>query len=54
MQIEPRVVRERLARKPKGKFGAHKYAPEDWGLDAAKIRSDMAPYMAHYEVVRED
>jgi hypothetical protein len=47
-------IRDYLAHKPKDKFGKHKYAPEDWGLDAEKIRSDLAPYMAYYGVAREE
>jgi hypothetical protein len=48
------TIRDYLAHKPKGKFGAHKYSPEDWGLDSAQIRRDLAPYMAYYGVARED
>jgi hypothetical protein len=47
-------IRDYLAHKPKGKFGAHKYSPEDWGIDPAKIRADLAPYMEYYRVPRED
>ena len=47
-------IRDYLARKPKGKFGAHKYRPEDWGLDPARIRRELAPYMDYYRVPRED
>jgi len=47
-------IRDYLAHKPKGKFGAHKYTAEDWGLDPAQIRRDLAPYMEYYGVPRED
>ncbi len=47
-------IRDYLGHKPKGKFGAHKYTPEDWGLDPERIRRDLAPYMEHYRVPRED
>jgi hypothetical protein len=47
-------IRDYLAHKPKGKFGRHQYSAEDWGLDPAKIRSDLAPYMEYYKVARED
>ena len=47
-------IRDYLAHKPKGKFGAHKYSAEDWGLDAARIRRDLAPYTEYYRVPRED
>jgi hypothetical protein len=47
-------IRDYLAHKPKGKFGAHKYTAEDWGLDSARIRREMAPYVEYYRVPRED
>ena len=47
-------IRDYLANKPKGKFGKHKYAPEEWGLDGARIRRDLEPYMDYYKVARED
>jgi Sulfotransferase family len=47
-------IRDYLAHKPKGKFGAHKYSAEDWGLDSARIRRESAPYMEYYRVPRED
>jgi hypothetical protein len=47
-------IREYLARKPKDKFGKHKYAPEEWGLDSARIRRDLEPYMEYYKVAREE
>ena len=47
-------IRDYLAHKPKGKFGAHKYTAEDWGLDSERIRREMAPYMEYYGVTRED
>ena len=43
-----------LAQKPKGKFGAHRYAPEDWDMNAEEIRATMQPYMDAYDVPRED
>jgi hypothetical protein len=48
------AVLDYLAHKPKGKFGAHRYQPEDWGFTAESLRSDLAPYMDHYGVARED
>jgi hypothetical protein len=47
-------IRDYLAHKPKGKFGAHKYSAQDWGLDPARIRRELAPYIEHYRVPRED
>jgi hypothetical protein len=47
-------IRDYLAHKPKGKFGAHKYTAEDWGIDPGEIRRNLAPYMEYYQVPRED
>ena len=42
-----------LAHKPKGKFGVHRYTPEEWGLTAESLRAEMAPYIEHFGVARE-
>ena len=42
-----------LAHKPKGKFGVHRYQPEDWGFTAEGLRSALAPYIDHYGVAHE-
>jgi len=47
------AVLDYLADKPKGKFGVHRYQPEDWGFTAEGLRSDLAPYIDHYGVARE-
>ena len=47
------AVLDYLARKPKGKFGAHRYQPEDWGYTAESLRQAMAPYINHFGVSRE-
>ena len=47
------AVLDYLAHKPKGKFGVHRYRPEDWGFTAAGLRSALAPYIDHYGVARE-
>ena len=47
------AVVDYLAHKPKGKFGVHRYQPEDWGFTAEGLRSDMAPYIDHFGVARE-
>ena len=47
------AVLDYLARKPKGKFGAHRYQPEDWGYTAESLRQAMAPYIDHFGVSRE-
>jgi hypothetical protein len=46
-------VRAYLAEKPQGKFGAHRYAPEDWGFTADAVRADLAPYLRHFAVALE-
>ena len=47
------AVLDYLARKPKGKFGVHRYQPEDWGFTAQGLRDTMAPYIDHFGVTRE-
>jgi hypothetical protein len=47
-------IRAYLRDKPKGKFGTHHYAPEDWGFTAASLRASLAPYVAHFRVALED
>jgi hypothetical protein len=46
-------IRAYLRDKPKGKFGAHHYAPEDWGFTVASLRADLAPYVEHFAVALE-
>jgi len=46
-------IRAYLRDKPKGKFGTHRYAPEDWGFTAASLREKLAPYVAHFGVALE-
>jgi hypothetical protein len=47
-------IRAYLRDKPKGKFGTHRYAPEDWGFSAASLRAGFAPYIEHFQVTLED
>ena len=47
------AVLDYLAHKPKGKFGVHRYRPEDWGFTAAGLRSALAPYIDHFGVAHE-
>jgi hypothetical protein len=47
------AIRRYLAEKPKGKFGVHQYSPEDWGMSAAELRNNLAPYIAHFGVALE-
>ncbi|MBY0276125.1 sulfotransferase, partial [Candidatus Binatia bacterium] len=46
-------IRAYLRDKPKGKFGTHQYAPEDWGFTAAGLRADLKPYVDHFGVALE-
>jgi Sulfotransferase family len=43
-----------VATKPRGRHGAHHYTAEDWGFDAATLRTDLAGYMARFAVPVED
>ncbi|MEZ5383649.1 MAG: hypothetical protein R2754_17845 [Microthrixaceae bacterium] len=42
-----------MADKPKGKFGAHRYTPEEWGFDPAALRSELAGYLDYFGVATE-
>ena len=48
------AIRRYLAEKPKGKFGKHRYTPEEWGIDPAAFRERMRPYTDHYGIQLED
>jgi hypothetical protein len=48
------AIRHYVEAKPKGKFGKHKYTPEEWGFDAAALREKMRPYTDHYGIELED
>ncbi|MBW2420552.1 MAG: sulfotransferase [Deltaproteobacteria bacterium] len=47
------AIRHYVESKPKGKFGKHKYSPEEWGFDPDKLREKMLPYTDHYGVALE-
>jgi hypothetical protein len=47
------AIRRYIATKPKGKFGAHRYSPEEWGFDPVALRERMRPYTDHYGVALE-
>jgi hypothetical protein len=47
------AIRTYLREKPKGKFGMHQYAPEDWGFTAESLRAELAPYVGHFGVALE-
>ena len=44
------AIRSYLASKPKGKHGAHRYSAEEWGVDPARVREQLAPYIEHYGI----
>jgi hypothetical protein len=46
-------ARDYIAAKPKGAHGEHRYALEDFGLDAAEQRALFARYCEHFAVPRE-
>jgi hypothetical protein len=48
------AIRDYVARKPKGKFGPHRYTPEEWGFDPTRIREQTRPYMEAYGIPEED
>ena len=48
-----RAIPEYLASKPKGKFGLHRYTPEEWGFSAEALRENLAPYIDHFGVTLE-
>jgi hypothetical protein len=43
-----------LAAKPRGQHGTHRYTAEDWGFDAAALRTDLADYIDRFAVPVED
>jgi hypothetical protein len=47
------AMRDHLARHPRERYGAHRYEPEDFGLDAGAIRARFAAYTRRFDV-RED
>ncbi|MBK7947829.1 MAG: sulfotransferase [Deltaproteobacteria bacterium] len=47
-------IRTYLAEKPRGKFGVHKYTPEEWGFTREELRQSLAPYVAHFGIELED
>ncbi len=47
------TVGDYLTNKPKGKFGAHTYTMETYGLNAAEIKADYANYVEHFGIAEE-
>lgn len=46
-------IRAYLAEKPKGKFGVHRYTPEEWGFTREDLHVQLAPYIEHFGVQLE-
>jgi hypothetical protein len=42
-----------LRDKPQGKFGTHRYTPEEWGYDAGALRERLAPYVRYFGIALE-
>jgi hypothetical protein len=47
-------IRHYLVEKPRAKFGAHNYTPEEWGFSKQQIREDLAAYIAREGIELED
>ncbi len=47
-------IRTYLLAKPRGKFGTHRYAAEDYGLSDRQIRDEFRFYTDHFGVALED
>jgi hypothetical protein len=47
-------IEQYLADKPRGKFGVHRYAPEEWGFTKQELRDGLAPYIEAFDVALED
>jgi hypothetical protein len=50
----PARFRAYLDARPQHKHGVHRYRPEDFGMDAADLRTRFAPYTDRYGVEPED
>jgi hypothetical protein len=47
-------VQRYLKEKPRGKFGIHKYAPEEWGFSKREARENLAHYIERAGIELED
>ena len=47
------AIKDYLTQKPKGKYGKHKYLPEDWGMDTETLKQQAQDYMQAYHVQKE-
>ena len=43
-----------LEARPRGKFGVHRYTPEEWGFDPVALRERMRPYTDYYGIALEE
>lgn len=46
-------IRAYLRDKPKGKFGTHRYTPEEWGYATEALRKNLSPYVEHFGIELE-
>ncbi len=46
-------ITDYLARRPRGRHGAHRYAAEDFGLDPVALREQYSPYCEAFGVTAE-
>ncbi len=46
-------IRNYVDNKPKGKFGSHRYGPEDWGFSREEVREKTKAYVEAYGVELE-
>ncbi|MEZ4280417.1 MAG: sulfotransferase [Myxococcota bacterium] len=47
-------IRAYLAEKPRGKFGVHKYTPQEWGFTREELRQSLATYVSTFGIELED
>jgi hypothetical protein len=47
------AMREHLARNPKGQYGSHRYALEDFGLRRDEVRERFAKYRERFDIEAE-
>ncbi len=53
-EAHERRILDYVANKPKGKYGRHAYAPEDWGFTKDAVREQTRAYVEAYGVELED
>ena len=47
------AMRDYLERSPRGRYGRHRYATEDFGLRPGEIRERFADYTKRFEITEE-